>query len=314
MNLQFQSRNYYINVTFQTKLSDGSTSSPLRTIPVRLVSPSVNFVEETSPSPLGVRGSSINDFSIKLERTIELWASEVLRITPAPAAALQQAVLTDLTDVGETAALFTNIRPMTVQSLLRHAMAKVISDGVINSLIVTNSAEANLEFTRIHECLFARDATAAAVWRRHTFSVAVEHLLPEVIQKIFEDVMPSLAALLPDSADDPLGTHRVLQDAFEFSCMLNGVLASEGPGMDGSYRLFVPEFTSILDPHQIKVVRRCCRYDHGEIERVGATLFPGLVKILPTPPGPGVVPGENTLTVVRRALVTCECTLLDDFP
>ena len=35
-------------------------------------------------------------------------------------------------------------------------MAEVISDGIINSLILTNSAEANLEFTRTHERLLTR--------------------------------------------------------------------------------------------------------------------------------------------------------------
>ncbi|KAH9023449.1 hypothetical protein EDB85DRAFT_316094 [Lactarius pseudohatsudake] len=129
---------------------------------------------------------------------------------------------------------------MMVQSLLRHAMAEVISDGIINSLVVTNSADANLEYTRTHERLFARDATAAAVWRRHTFSVAVEHLTPEMMRTIFEENMPSLAALLPDSAEDTLGRLGVLQDAFHFSRMLHGAPASAGPSADALYRPFVP--------------------------------------------------------------------------
>ena len=45
---------------------------------------------------------------------------------------------------------------MMVQSLLRHAMAEAISEGIINCLIVTSSAEANVQLTRIHEHLFAR--------------------------------------------------------------------------------------------------------------------------------------------------------------
>jgi len=45
---------------------------------------------------------------------------------------------------------------MMVQSLLRHAMAEVISEGIINCLIVTSSAEANIQLTHIHEHLFAR--------------------------------------------------------------------------------------------------------------------------------------------------------------
>jgi len=130
------------------------------------------------------------------------------------------------------------------------------------------------------------------------------------MRKIFEEIKPSLAALLPDSAEDQLGTHRVLQDAFKFSWMLNSVQAGAGPGADALYRSFVPELASTLNPHRIELVKRCGRYDRGEVERVGATIFPGLVKILPTPPGPRVVAGENTLIVVRRALVICECALL----
>ena len=77
-------------------------------------------------------------------------------MAPAPAAALHEAILTDLTDVGESTALFTDVRPMVVQCLLRHALAQVISEGIINSLIVSNSIEANLELTRIHERLLTR--------------------------------------------------------------------------------------------------------------------------------------------------------------
>ncbi len=45
---------------------------------------------------------------------------------------------------------------MIMQSLLRHAMAEAISEGFINCLIVTSSAEANIQLTRIHEHIFAR--------------------------------------------------------------------------------------------------------------------------------------------------------------
>jgi hypothetical protein len=46
--------------------------------------------------------------------------------------------------------------PMQVQNLLRHAMSETISEGYINCLIVTNSSEANIQLTRIHEQIFAR--------------------------------------------------------------------------------------------------------------------------------------------------------------
>ncbi|KAH9036030.1 hypothetical protein EDB83DRAFT_2180580, partial [Lactarius deliciosus] len=198
---------------------------------------------------------------------------------------------------------------MMVQCLLRHAMAEVISEGVINSLVVTNSADANLEYVHVRAFLHPY-ATTAAVWRRHTFSAAVEHLTPETMRVIFEEIMPSLAVLLPDSAEDMLGTRGVLQDAFDFSRVLHGALASTGSGSDALYRLFVPELASTLYPLQIVLMKRCHRSERGELDRVDATIFPGLVKVLPTPPGPGVTPGKNTQTVVRRAEVICECAFL----
>jgi hypothetical protein len=78
-----------------------------------------------------------------------------VRLAPAPAA-LQEAALADLAGAGDTMLFTPDARPMMVQSLLRHAMAEAISDGIINCLIVTSSAEANIQLTRIHEHLFAR--------------------------------------------------------------------------------------------------------------------------------------------------------------
>ena len=57
----------------------------------------------------------------------------------------------------EDTGLFTEARPMLVQSLLRHAMAEAISEGFMNSLVVTSVADANNQLNRIHECLFARE-------------------------------------------------------------------------------------------------------------------------------------------------------------
>lgn len=47
--------------------------------------------------------------------------------------------------------------PVVVQALLRHMMAETVSEGIINCLIVTNSKIANVQLTRIHEHLFARE-------------------------------------------------------------------------------------------------------------------------------------------------------------
>lgn len=35
-------------------------------------------------------------------------------------------------------------------------MSETISEGIVNCLIVTNSPEANIQLTRIHEQIFAR--------------------------------------------------------------------------------------------------------------------------------------------------------------
>lgn len=51
----------------------------------------------------------------------------------------------------------TDATPMQIQNLLRHAMSAAISEGIVNCLIVTNSPEANIQLTRIHEHIFARE-------------------------------------------------------------------------------------------------------------------------------------------------------------
>ena len=120
------------------------------------------------------------------------------------------------------------------------------------------------------------------------------------MQTIFEGNLPLLAALLPNSlsADDSLGTRGMLEDAFKFSCMLR----SENTDADTLYRSFVPKLASELHPGVMELVKPCRRNEHGEVDRVGATVFPGLFEILPTPP--------VVQTVVRRARVVCECELL----
>jgi hypothetical protein len=64
-------------------------------------------------------------------------------------------VLNDV--VGGTEPVSPEVTAMQVQNLLRHAMSETISEGIINCLIVTNSSEANIQLTRIHEHIFARE-------------------------------------------------------------------------------------------------------------------------------------------------------------
>jgi hypothetical protein len=149
----------------------------------------------------------------------------------------------------------------------------------------------------------------AAVWRRQTFTTAVENIAPETARSIFEEYLPCLAVLLQDQPDDPFGTRTVLEDAYRFSRMLHSAPAAEGPAADTLYRSFIPELGSTLYPRQVQLAKRCHRSDRGEVDRVGATIFPGLVKTSRNRPGPGVASGDITNTVVRRAEVICECAL-----
>ena len=141
----------------------------------------------------------------------------------------------------------------------------------------------------------------AAVWRRGMLTVAVEDVLvaPETTRSVFEEHLPSLSVLLQDQPDDPLGTRKVLEYAYRFSRMLHGA-----PAADTFYRSFIPEIGCTLDARQVEAVKRCCRSDRGEVDRVGVTIFPGLVKVSRNLIGPGVAN-----TVVRRAQVICECAL-----
>jgi hypothetical protein len=277
---------------------------------------------------------------------IDKWANLVLLASSVPAAVLQGATLTDL---GGSAPLFTDSRQIMVQCLLRHAMAKVISEGIINSIIVTNSPETNSEFLHMHDRLFARmflshpvkprkripdisspsnlslitfpplvfslfwvmvfffleDATAAAVWRRHTFSAAVD-LTPEMMRVIFEEIMPSLAALLPDSMEDPFRTRCLFETAFKLLCQLNK--AGVGLDPDMRYRSFVSQLENVVNLNT-ELVKSCRPGERQRFDHVGATLCFCLLRISPRRPRPGVVPGEIRQTIVHRAQVICECAL-----
>jgi len=239
-------------------------------------------------------GNSVDDFSIKngasqLDKLINRYASDIIRQPPAPIHLICEAALSDIVSGAEAASIFSGT-PMQVQCLLRHALAETISEGFINCLIVTNSKEANIQLTRIHEHIFARDPTVAAVWRRQTFSAAVETCTPEMAQSVLTEQIPHLTHLLSKVLPS-----AVLDSAYHFSRMLHGTAGSG----DAFYRAFVPELGSTLYPRQIELVKRCLKNERGEVDRVGSTMFPGLVKV-------GL---DNVHTVVRRAQVICECAM-----
>jgi len=90
----------------------------------------------------------------QLDKLINRWATEVVRVPPVPLQDLCRAILSDV--VGGGAEASHQATSMQVQNYLRHAISEAISEGIINCLIVTNSQEANVQLTRIHEHLFAR--------------------------------------------------------------------------------------------------------------------------------------------------------------
>jgi hypothetical protein len=91
--------------------------------------------------------------------------------------------------------------------------------------------------------------------------------------------------------------------------MLHGAPAAAGPAADAFYRSFIPELGSTLYPRQVELAKRCRRSERGEVDRVGATIFPGLAKVSRNLPGPGAASGDTANTVVRKAQVICECVL-----
>lgn len=139
------------------------------------------------------------------------------------------------------------------------------------------------------------------MWRRQTLSAAVDACSPELTASILEEQLPTLLKRL----DDPTrGILPILASAGTFSRMLHGSPPTGG-GDDTFYRSFVPDIGSQLYPRQIELVRRCLRSECGDVDRVGATVFPGLVKVSKG----GTISQENIQTVVRRAQVMCECAL-----
>ncbi|KAG8899614.1 hypothetical protein FRB99_006534 [Tulasnella sp. 403] len=261
-------------------------------------------------------GSSVDDFSIrtaasKLERLINRWAADVVRSPPYPLNVLRDAALSDLEGPQPET---LEASPVMCQNLLRHAMSEVICEGIVNVLVVTNSNEANIQLTRIHEHIFTRDPTVAAVWRRQTFSAALDKCSPELCKLTLEEHLPSLYPLLSgDQSTPPPAIMAIMESAYGFSQMLHGSRTSSGGITDAFYRGYVPELGNILYPRQVELVKRCMKSESGEADRVGSCIFFGLVKMTRTPPNApagsdGQVP-ELAQTVVRRAQVICDCAL-----
>jgi hypothetical protein len=104
----------------------------------------------------------------------------------------------------------------------------------------------------------------ACVWRRQTFSAAVEQCTPEMSESILRDSLPTLIQTLAPAGDLPQSTLAILESAYEFSRMLHG---SNTGSTDAFYRAFVPEIGSTLYPRQIELVKRCMRSERGDVDK-----------------------------------------------
>ncbi|BGP03184.1 hypothetical protein RTBOTA2_005979 [Rhodotorula toruloides] len=305
----------------------------------------------------GGGGSTVDDFTIKnssssLERRINRWAADTLaahmRSAPPPPPGTDPSAFQHLALVPLAEALYQDVDNVAaspfivglsqmgfdypglgivVQSLLRHVMSQLLCDGIVNKLLVTNSEDANQELTKLHEQLFHREPLVASVWRRQTFSAAVDSLDPEMSLSLFREHMPHVFSLINPSPTIAPELEAVLDASYVYSRMLHKSY-SPGGALEGSgfYRSFVCQVGSPLDPTQLELIKKCYRTERGEPERVGACLFPGLVKetAIDTTPlpslsirhGPGAQNGRQPLKkretrtlVVRRAQVICECAL-----
>ncbi|GAA5964477.1 hypothetical protein JCM21900_002389 [Sporobolomyces salmonicolor] len=307
----------------------------------------------------GGGGSTVDDFTIKnsssgLERRINRWAADTLaahlRSAPPPPSGTDPRAFQHLALVPLAEALFQDVDNVAaspflvglsqmgfdypglgivVQSLLRHVMSQLLCEGIVNRLLVTNSEEANQELTKLHEQLFHREPLVASVWRRQTFSAAVDSLNPAMSLSLFNEHMKHVFSLINPSPTIAPELETVLDASYVYSRMLHKSY-SPGGALEGSgfYRSFVCQVGSPLDPTQLELIKKCYRTERGEPERVGACLFPGLVKEtaidttpLPLPQisirhaGPGAQRApptkkrETRTLVVRRAQVICECAL-----
>jgi hypothetical protein len=154
----------------------------------------------------------------------------------------------------------------------------------------------------------------ACVWRRQTFSAAVDRCAPDMSLSILQEQLPSLMHVIAPSGELPPATVTILDSAYEFSRMLHG---SDTSSTDAFYRAFVPELGSALYPRQIELVKRCMKSERRDTDRgmidivsfnacsslsllaVGASIFPGLVKVTRGPMTPG---GGNTENVQVRSI------------
>lgn len=96
-----------------------------------------------------------------LERSINAWAADIVLHPPLPLSQIRRATLLDVFEgysSGQNAYAYEPT-PIQVQGILRHALAQTIAESIINCLVITDSAETNIQLTRIHEHIFSRNSS-----------------------------------------------------------------------------------------------------------------------------------------------------------
>jgi hypothetical protein len=111
------------------------------------------------------------------------------------------------------------------------------------------------------------------------------------------ELMNVLGGRIPAS-----GGISILESAYAFSRMLHGSGANSS---DTFYRAFVPEIGSSLSPRQIELVKRCLKSERGEVDRVGATIFPGLVKVTRGSGGPAAEENVQVNRISAHSSTIC---------
>ncbi|KAH8921345.1 hypothetical protein BT69DRAFT_1298721 [Atractiella rhizophila] len=315
-----------------------------------------SFIQALSSTTSNKGSLSVDDYSIgrqsgALERAVNRWAADKIGQLVGEGAQRGLDVVQSFRPLGE--GLYEDLEgwseipflvhlrdqlgwnhqslKVVLQGLLRHAVGEMITEGIVNELVVTSSSEANRELTKIHENLFVREPLVAAVWRRQTFSAAVDSIDPSLALTILTEHLPSTFPIIsphPSQLDPSLS--QLLTSAYTFSRMLHasgrtGAAAAEGSSF---FKAFVPEVGSVLEPGPIELVKRCARAERGEMERVGCCVFPGLVKVqaIDVDGAEGEQGGITAVNlaaagaqkkkkriprqlVVKRALVFCSCAM-----
>ena len=189
-----------------------------------------------------------------------------------------------------------------------HSQAHVSQSQSLSTQVQTRATEAQIQ-QRVALALEAVRKVREALEENKTGTDAHSGPEPNSVEATIEPCVDQALEAIFKAEQTLESWMEILKLALAFSRMLHGAQASSGGTTDVFYRSFVPEVGSMLYGHHVELVKRCLRTERGEQDRVGATVFLGLVKVGKQPPGGDRQQEESAETVVRRAQVICECAL-----